>query len=298
MQRYDAALKILLQATAGSLLRQLAGVTVVRWLNVEMSQVQSSRVDLLGMTEEGELVHIELQSSNDPDMALRMAEYALRIYRQFRRFPRQIVLYVGEAPVRMEAAWSERGFAFEYALIDIRDLDAAELLRSSRIEDNLLAVLTRLQDKIVMVREILARIGKLDDAQRQDALDLFLIISGLRRLELTVREEARKMPILNDILDHQVLGPAIRQGLEQGRREGLEKGLEQGLEKGLEQGLEKGRKEALEYSVRRVIEMRFGKVSEQVQARLAELSPAELDALFDRALKASGLEELFPPRSH
>jgi hypothetical protein len=31
MQRYDAALKILLQATAGSLLRQLTGVTVVRW---------------------------------------------------------------------------------------------------------------------------------------------------------------------------------------------------------------------------------------------------------------------------
>jgi len=87
------------------LLRQLTGVKVVRWLNVEMPQVQSSRVDLLGMTEEGELVHVELQSSNDPDMALRMAEYALRIYREFRVFPRQIVLYVGEAGMRMAGCW-------------------------------------------------------------------------------------------------------------------------------------------------------------------------------------------------
>jgi hypothetical protein len=29
-------------------------------------------------------------------MALGMAEYSLRIYRQFKKFPRQIVFYVGE----------------------------------------------------------------------------------------------------------------------------------------------------------------------------------------------------------
>jgi hypothetical protein len=36
------------------------------------------------------------------------------------------------------------------------------------------------------------------------------------------------MPILNDMIDHELFGPAIRQG--------LEKGLEQGLEKSLKQG--------------------------------------------------------------
>jgi len=281
MQRYDAALKILLQATAGSLLRQLTGVTVVRWLNVEMPQVQSSRVDLLGMTAEGELVHVELQSSNDPDMALRMAEYALRIYRQFRVFPRQIVLYVGEAAMRMEAVWRERGFAFEYALVDIRDLDGAELMASAQIEDNVLAVLTRLQDQIVTVREILGRIGRLDDPARRGALDLFLIISGLRRLEFKVREEAGKMPILNDIMDHQVLGPVFRQGMEEG----------------LEQGLEQGRKEMSDRFMR-VIEDRFGALPDAIQARLAALSPEEWTAVLGRFPDASSVEDLFPPRSH
>jgi hypothetical protein len=35
-------------------------------------------------------------------MAIRMAEYCLWVYRLFGRFPRQILLYVGDAPLRME----------------------------------------------------------------------------------------------------------------------------------------------------------------------------------------------------
>lgn len=106
MHEYDVALKVLLQAATDSLLRQGSGLSVTRWLNVEIPQVLSSRVDLLGATAEGTLVHIELQSTNDRDMALRMAEYALRIYRQFRKLPKQVVLYVGESKLRMQSRLS------------------------------------------------------------------------------------------------------------------------------------------------------------------------------------------------
>jgi hypothetical protein len=50
------------------------------------------RLDLLGETVDGGLVHVELQSGNDATMPLRMAEYSLGIFRLFGRFPRQIVL--------------------------------------------------------------------------------------------------------------------------------------------------------------------------------------------------------------
>jgi hypothetical protein len=96
MQKYDIALKSLLQTSDVSVLEQLAGVHLARWINVELPQVQTARLDLLGETEAGELFHFELQSANDAAMPLRMAEYALGIYRQFRRFPRQFVLYVGK----------------------------------------------------------------------------------------------------------------------------------------------------------------------------------------------------------
>jgi len=82
MHEYDIALKLLLQASTDSILRQVTGVSVARWLNAEMPQIQSSRADLLGATIDDKLVHIELQSTNDRQMPLRMAEYSLRIYRQ------------------------------------------------------------------------------------------------------------------------------------------------------------------------------------------------------------------------
>jgi predicted transposase/invertase (TIGR01784 family) len=291
MHEYDITLKVLLQASSSSILRQVTGVSVARWLNIEMPQVQSSRVDLLGATAEDNLVHLELQSSNDPTMALRMAEYTLQIYRQFKRFPKQIVLYVGEPSVRMAKFLRSSGeddpdFAFKYTLMDIRELDGAMLLKSPHIEDNLLAILTRLQDKVDMIREILKRIADLEDASRRAVFEQFLIISGLRRLEPTIKEEAQKMPILNDIMDHQVIGPAIRQGREEGLKEGLKEGRQEGRQEGRE---EKGRE-----ILRRQLEKRFGSLPKWASSRLANLSEPEVDELTILFVDAPRLEDLFP----
>jgi hypothetical protein len=70
MQEYDIALKLAL-GSAEETMRELTGGAVCRWLNVELPEVRGSRVDLLGESDAGELVHIELQSSNDPPKAVR-----------------------------------------------------------------------------------------------------------------------------------------------------------------------------------------------------------------------------------
>jgi len=117
---YDIALKVLLQRSADLTMQEIAGVAIAKWLNVEFPEVQSTRVDLLGETAAGGLVHIELQSNNDAIMALRMAEYCLRVYRVFGKFPRQVLLYVGEDPMRMQAELTSPDFSFRYRMIDIR----------------------------------------------------------------------------------------------------------------------------------------------------------------------------------
>jgi len=273
MYEYDVALKLLLQASAGSLLRQLTGIQITRWLNIELPQVRTRYVDLLGVSADGDLIHIELQSWNHRKMAFRMAEYALAIYRQFGRFPKQIVLYVGMSKLRMAASLSgpdpaQPDFSFRYTLIDIRDLEGAPLLASEHIEDNVLAILTRLQDRVATVRRILERIATLEEPARRTMLSQLLIISGLRRLEQTIKEEAQKMPILNSILSHQVIGPAIRQGRKEGRKEIL----------------------------RRQLEKRFGLVPDWVEDRLGSLSASELGEVAVRLLDVERLEELFPAK--
>jgi len=279
MQEYDAALKLLLQASTNSLLRQATGFTITHWLNTELPKVETTRADLLGRTEDNTLVHVELQSTNDSTMAFRMVHYALRIYSHFDQFPKQIVLYVGKAAMRMKALWREPDsdnpdFLYRYTLVNIRDLDSTLLMASSYIEDNVLAILTRLQNQAATVREILQRIANLEPSQRRNALAQLLVISELRDLADLVQEETRKMPILDDIMDHSVLGPVLRQGRNEGRQE--------------------GREEAGRSFVKRSLEQRFGTMPAWLDARLASLTATELDSLFDRIPEVSDIKDLFP----
>jgi Domain of unknown function (DUF4351) len=74
------------------------------------------------------------------------------------------------------------------------------------------------------------------------------------------------MPILNDILDHEVLGREFK----------------------------KGRQEEAMILVRRLLEKRFGPLPEWAAAKLAGRSVADLEDLGTRSLDARSLEELLP----
>lgn len=146
MHEYDIALKTLLMRPDGVVLARLTGASIERWHNVELPEVRNLRVDLLGETASGDLVHIELQRANDPAMIWRMAEYAFSIKRRFGRWPSQFVLYVGQPPLRMPARVSSASLTFECCMTDIREFDAEALLSSPRLEDNIFAVLAKLTD--------------------------------------------------------------------------------------------------------------------------------------------------------
>jgi predicted transposase YdaD len=96
---------------------------------------------------------------------------------------------------------------------------------------------------------------------------------GLRRLAPIIKQEAESMPILNDIMEHEVIGPAIRQGREEGR----------------EEGRQEGRQEVL----RRLLERRFGPLPDWAANRLDNLSTSELDEIAIGVLDATSLESLF-----
>ncbi|MFN7998408.1 MAG: DUF4351 domain-containing protein [Bryobacteraceae bacterium] len=262
MQEYDVALKLLLRGSAKLTMRELTGTAVETWLDVELSKVvQNTRVDLLGETAEDKgLVHLELQSGNDATMPLRMAEYCLGVFRLFGRFPRQVLLYVGEAPLRMETELRGDDVWFRYRAVDIRDLDGDRLLESQEVGDTVIAILARLRDHKDAARRILERIAGLVAAERETALGQLLILAGLRHFEETVEREARKMPIFNDILDNKVLGREFKRG---------------------------------ELTVlRRQIEKRFGAIPSWAEERLAGRSPADLEDLSVRVLDAQSLEDL------
>src|ERR1035438_3095913 len=136
MHEYDAALKNILTRPGSSILAQLTGESSLKWINVEAPKVTNRRVDLLGELPDGNLVDIELQSRNEKDFPLRMAEYLCGIALRYGRIPRQVALYVGEAPLRMRDRVESADVSVRFHLVDIRDLDGEELLASAHLGDN------------------------------------------------------------------------------------------------------------------------------------------------------------------
>jgi len=295
MQEYDVALKLLLQRSAALVMRELTGSAVAKWLDVELPKVQNARnprLDLLGETVDGDLVHVELQSGNDMAMPLRMAEYSLGVFRLFGRFPRQVVLYVGEAELRMASELRAPGVLFQYRLVDIRALDGDRLIESGDVGDNVIAILAGLRDHEGAVRRIMERIAGLAGAERETALAQLMILAGLRHLSQIVERETRNMPIDLDIRDHEVLGPmfieAEQKGLQKGRQEGRQKGRQEGRQEGRQQGRQEGELIVL----RRQIEKRFGPLPGWAAEKLAALPVSGLEDLSERVLDAASVEEL------
>jgi len=273
MHEYDTVLKALLQGSENSIFEQITGTAIAlgRWLNVELPEVRQTRVDLLFETvgEGRRLVALELQSTNDPLLPLRMAEYSLRVFRIHKRFPEQYVLYVGDQDLRMPSELKGPNHLCRYTIIDIKKIDEETLLNSPFAADNVLAILTRHKDLGETIRRILRRIATLESGARYDAFSKLLILAGLRELEDSIRTEAQYMPIMHDIMDHKIIGPAIRRGLEQGRKE---------------EGL---------VMLRRQLAKRFGQLPAWVEQRLATLSLTELEDLSLAFLDAKTIGELF-----
>ena len=280
----DALVKLLIQGSGGPL-RQLKLGPVVEWLNSDLPRTQSRQVDLLGRMSDEHLLHIELQSTNLRSMPFRMAEYALVITRRHGQYPVQLLIYVGNPPLRMTPEFRKEGMVCWYRQVDIRSLDAAALLASHRIEDNILAVLAGPEDSTEGIRSVLRRIAKLSQPSREDALQHLLVTCGIRGLAEVCKKELRTMPITLD-LSHD---PLFASYIERGRR----KGERQGRAEGERKGLQKGRQEGIKQVVQLLLEKRFGRLPAPIAKRLAQFSDAEARELALAIIDAKSLKELF-----
>jgi len=269
MQKYDVALKNVLMRGRAGFLSRILEVEIAQFLNAELPEVRSLRVDLLGEARDGRLFHVELQSTNDARMAFRMLDYLVAIERGYGRIARQLVLYVGQAPMRMENRIVGGRLSYDFEIVDIRDLDGVPLLDSDSLDENIFSILARLPDRRMAVRRILEKIAASDSGRRAAAVTEFAILAGLRSLGSLVEEESRKMPILTDIMDHDLLGPVMRRGIAEGRVEGE-------------------RAFFLKLAAKR-----FGTVPDWVNERVGSLGVEELEDLGVRLLDATSPDELF-----
>jgi len=221
---YDLSLKGLFKDPPVNLLKLVLGIEIdpekVKFLDVKLPKLVEREADLL-MEYKGNIYHIEFQSTDDPKMALRMLYYHFLILEKHNKAPIQVVIYVGEKPIRrMENKITNPYLSFTYKIVDLKEVDCKSLIESSQPSDWVIAVLCRMDNEIEQLRRILQKIASLPNPnQRRRYLEYLTNLLGLRKYRLNLlKEEVEKMPITFDVREH----PLFKEGVELGIEKGVE----------------------------------------------------------------------------
>jgi hypothetical protein len=148
-------------------------------------------------------------------MVLRVAGYGLDLEEAYPGHEiHHFVLYFGLQHLQMPDKLESRSGAlrFQCTILDIRDFSGRDLLASDSLSDNFLALLTSDVDQRQVIRQVLTKLKDVPEKQRGDHLIQLLILSGLRRLEPVLTEEARSiMPIVVDLMENSIIRDIVNQ---------------------------------------------------------------------------------------
>ena len=170
---------------------------------------------------------------------------------------RQVVLYVGQAKMRMEDHVDLGETKAAYTLMDIREMDARKLMASGRPGDLALAMLAGGGPEQVF--EIAKRAGGLRGSERQRVLFQLVLLSGLRRLTGRLRIELKTMGITTDIFyKNEFVQDAIRDDRAK--------------------------------MIRGLLETKFGKLPKWVDERLESATSVQIERWLKKTLTADTLE--------
>ncbi len=263
--RYDTTLKEIFQALPQTLLKILVGQEGTELLTVEFPAVKKRLPDLVVRLMDGSIFHLELQNGPEP-MAWRMLEYMAMIRQLYPQAPlQQMVLYVGPVASKPSSIIEETGLSFRYTVRDIRDIDCRHMLASPMLEENLLAILCRMENERGTIRRMLVRIGNLPAKARADALEKRVILAGLRQLETVIKQEVDEMVISVDVMENAFLRDVFGKGKLEGKVTLLLGQLEE----------------------------KYGQPSKEINERLYSAAPDDLDRWSRRILKSDTLDDIF-----
>ena len=276
---FDGLLKDLFQRDRPRFLRRLTGgVKIKAFLNVELHRVLERRVDLAILLENGTIVHIELQSTNDRKIKYRMVTYYGLLKETYGCPVKQVILYVGRRRLTMPSRVEEDGNLVAFGLMDMRSFDAGALMATGNPADLALAVLAHGGHE--RLTEILQQAAKLKGARRARVLAQILVLAGLRGVEAKVQWKMKELGMVIDISKNSVLMKWQREFIAEGR----------------EQGREQGRVETLGKILRELMSAKFGPLPKWTSDRIAKATPASLERWSKKLLEAKSIEEVVGKR--
>lgn len=264
--RYDVSLKSLFLRDGDGIIRRLLfGGKVTEFLSTEQPQIFNHRTDMVARTEDGSLHQVEFQTSNEDGFPLRMLEYYGYLVRTHEQHVTQTVLYLGREPVRLERTYTSPSIRFEFTVIDLRQLDARELLASSDWADNVLALFANGELSLALDR-VFARLARMRGDEQEVAAGTLLLLSGILKIEETIVTRLQEVGMI-DLMENDIFRPVILRSHAEGKAEGKAEVLQEQLTE------------------------KFGPLPLWAERRLSAASADELKTWAKRILHSTTLEE-------
>jgi len=249
-KRSDLAFQRLIQNIIAHLARVLmSDVRLVSFeeQNRNLTQSSEKQVDILYKSRHADnedsvvLLHIEILADARVDFEIQMLQYRTMLVTKYGKDCEiyQFVLYVGNAPLRMNGAIHQKdGLSFQFGFNDIRDFNIETFLASDLLDFQLLGFLASKENAEVIGRELFEQIVAEDPVSKE------VQVTRLEILELfaTLREKEKLSHMIKDVL----LGDKFRQystTYRIGKEEGVQKGIQIGTEKGIQIGKQAGKEE-------------------------------------------------------
>ncbi|RLA73117.1 MAG: hypothetical protein DRG78_22960 [Epsilonproteobacteria bacterium] len=212
-------------------------ITNIEFVDKELKRVEKREADIVAkcqMDGVEQILHLEIQNSNDKTMPRRMLRYYNDIKMEFEHLEvSQYIIYIGKAKLSMSDGVVDTKLNYSYIIIDMHTIDCKELIALDTPDALVLSILC--------------------DFKGKDELEILLHITK-RLSELTVDDEhklGKYMLMLETLSDNRNLKAKLKEAEQMLREINYENlpSYEIGMEKGIERGIERGRNEGIDQGV-------------------------------------------------
>lgn len=284
---YDNLCKSLIEQNPRPFVQWLLGEaeTDIAILKTELP-IEPIRADFVSFRKVGgQILHLEFQIAPDAEMPLRMLDYFVRLYRQYRCTVVQIVLFLkpsGSDLVYVDA-FDLNQTHHGYRVVRLWEEEVESLLAEPRLWP--LAILANSPEPESILQQVAQGLEALDNRVERVNLATYTYLLGGLRFRKAVLQQLLREEIMRESVTYQDL-------VQTSEQRGLERGLNQGLERGLIEGLERGRQQGESDLIMRILEGKFGSLSEVLSQQIRELSIFQLERLAENLLVFQSTDDL------
>jgi len=271
------------------LLGQSVGESKINILKTELS-VEPIRADFVSFLEVGnQILHLEFQTQSDPEMPLRMLDYYTRLYRQYRRQVKQIVLFLKpttSTQVQIHSFETETTI-HRYQVIRLWEVEASELLPFPTLWP--LAILAKSDNPESLLTEVAQRLETLENRDERLSLTTYTYLLGGLKFREEVLEQLLQEEIMQESVTYRRLVERSKQqgwqeGVQQGIQQGVQQGIQQGVQQGIQQGMQRGRQEGEIELTLRQLTRKFGPLPDDLSQQIRSLDISQLENLAESLL--------------